>query len=131
MNCELWVSARVLTTFKQGFLAVSFRQAVKVRFQILKAANIKMTVSWNVAPCILIEIDRRFKVLVMETISASETSVIFSRLHGKTTQKTDVSKMLKMFREPTDCFSCVSPKHFLFFVTVTLLRGCYLPYGAR
>jgi hypothetical protein len=48
----------------------------------------KMAVYWGVAPCILIEIDRRFggpyrlhyhdnKVLMMEAVSISETAVSF------------------------------------------------------
>jgi hypothetical protein len=32
-----------------------------VRFQDLTAASIKMTVFWDVAPCSLVEIDRRFR----------------------------------------------------------------------
>jgi hypothetical protein len=32
-----------------------------VIFQILTAASMKMTVFWNVAPCSLVEIDRRFR----------------------------------------------------------------------
>jgi hypothetical protein len=34
---------------------------VTVRFQVLTVANIKMTVFWEVAPCSLIEIERRFR----------------------------------------------------------------------
>jgi hypothetical protein len=42
---------------------------------------VKLAVFWNVAPCSLIEIDRRFRgvyrpiALVMEVVSSSETSV--------------------------------------------------------
>jgi hypothetical protein len=32
-----------------------------LRFQVLMAASMKVTVFWNVAPCSLIEIDRRFR----------------------------------------------------------------------
>jgi hypothetical protein len=31
-----------------------------MRFQVLKAASMKMTVFWDIAPCSLVEIDRRF-----------------------------------------------------------------------
>jgi hypothetical protein len=33
----------------------------QMRFQVLMAANLKMTVSWDIAPCSLVEIDRRFR----------------------------------------------------------------------
>jgi hypothetical protein len=36
----------------------------------------KMTAFWDVAPCSLVEVDRRF-VLMMETVCTSETSVYF------------------------------------------------------
>jgi hypothetical protein len=34
---------------------------LKVRFQVFTAASMKMTVFWDVAPCSVLEIDRRFK----------------------------------------------------------------------
>jgi hypothetical protein len=36
-------------------------EAYLVRFQVLTAASMKVTVSWDVAPCSLAEIDRRFR----------------------------------------------------------------------
>jgi hypothetical protein len=32
-----------------------------VRFQVFKAASMKITVVWDVAPCSLVDIDRRFR----------------------------------------------------------------------
>jgi hypothetical protein len=53
-----------------------------IRCSVLTATNMKMTVFWDVAPCSLVEINRRFGdaychiiVLMMEAVSTSETSV--------------------------------------------------------
>jgi hypothetical protein len=53
-----------------------------VRFQVLMAANMKMTDFWDVAPCSLVEICRRFRgpyyffiALNIKAIRTSETSV--------------------------------------------------------
>jgi hypothetical protein len=44
--------------------------------QVLTVANMKMAVFWDVAPCSLIEVYRRFRgALMMEAESTSETSV--------------------------------------------------------
>jgi hypothetical protein len=50
-----------------------------VRFQVLTAATMKVTVFWDIAPCSLVQIDRRFKgvSLMMELVSLSETSANF------------------------------------------------------
>jgi hypothetical protein len=54
-----------------------------VRFQVLAAAIMKMAVFWDVAPCSLVEVYRRLRVvcdviaLMMEAASSSETSVNF------------------------------------------------------
>jgi len=60
-----------------------------VRFQVHKAASMKMTVVWDVVPCSLVETDLRFGgayclhlqgdiiALMMEAVHASETSVCF------------------------------------------------------
>jgi hypothetical protein len=45
------------------------------RFEVLTAASMKMTVSWD-APCSLVEVYRLI-VLMLETASTSETSVYF------------------------------------------------------
>jgi hypothetical protein len=34
---------------------------VKKRFKVLTAASMKMTAFWDIAPCSLIEVDRRFR----------------------------------------------------------------------
>jgi hypothetical protein len=53
-----------------------------------------MAVFWDVAPCSLVEIDRRFRgqsvALMMEAVSTSESSVSFYRLLGATAQKTAI-----------------------------------------
>jgi hypothetical protein len=43
-----------------------------VTFQVLRAASMKMTAFWDVAPCTLVEVD-----LMMEAVSTCETSVYF------------------------------------------------------
>jgi hypothetical protein len=56
-----------------------------VRFEVLKAASMKMTVSWEVALCSLVEVYRRFRGacrlhhhgLIMVSANTSETSVNF------------------------------------------------------
>jgi hypothetical protein len=55
----------------------------QVRFRVLTAASMKMTVFWDVATCSLVEVYRRFRgaycdiALMMEAESTSETSVNF------------------------------------------------------
>jgi hypothetical protein len=59
-----------------------------VRFQVLKAASIKITAFWEMVPCNIVEVDRRFRhayklpssghiALIMEEIYTSEKSVDF------------------------------------------------------
>jgi hypothetical protein len=53
-----------------------------MRFQIITAASMKMTVFWDIAACSLVEIDRRFRGdfclgLMMDAVSTSEKSVNF------------------------------------------------------
>jgi hypothetical protein len=50
-----------------------------MRFQVLTAASMKMTVSWDVASCRLVEVYRCFMAiaLMMEVVSISETSINF------------------------------------------------------
>jgi hypothetical protein len=54
-----------------------------VRFQVLTAASMKMTIFWDIAPCSLVEVTDVSKVLaaiialMMEKTSTSETSVNF------------------------------------------------------
>jgi hypothetical protein len=43
----------------------------------------KMTVFWGVAQCSLVEVYRRFIVLMIETASTSETSVNFYQTKGR------------------------------------------------
>jgi hypothetical protein len=46
-----------------------------LRFQVLKAASMKMTVFWDVVPCVLAA--SIIRALTMEAISTSVTSVNF------------------------------------------------------
>jgi hypothetical protein len=70
-----------------------------VIFQTLAAANMKMIVFWSVAPCSLIDVYRRFRgascphavSLIIEAATTSEKSVYFTRLHGATIQKKNIS----------------------------------------
>jgi hypothetical protein len=51
-----------------------------VKLQVLAAASMEMAVFWDVAPCSLVEVYRRFRgVLMMEAVSTSETSVNFNK----------------------------------------------------
>jgi hypothetical protein len=52
-----------------------------LRFEVLTAASMKMTVFWDVAPCSLVEVYRCFRaiVLMMEAVNTSETSVYFNQ----------------------------------------------------
>jgi hypothetical protein len=75
-----------------------------VRFQVLTAANKKLTAFWVVAPCSLVQVYRRFRgasclhlkdiigrtiiALVIQAASASETSVDFHQIHGAGSEKT-------------------------------------------
>jgi hypothetical protein len=47
-----------------------------------------MTLFWDVEPCSLVEVDRRFIALMMEAVSTSETLVSFYRLLRAAFQKT-------------------------------------------
>jgi hypothetical protein len=60
--------------------------------QVFAVVSVKMTAFWNVAPCSLVEIDRRFRgayclhhqiALVIEAVSTSETSVNFYVTAGR------------------------------------------------
>jgi hypothetical protein len=53
-----------------------------VRFQVLTAAGMKMTVFWDVAPCSLVKINDFLEVLTVFIIR------VIARLHGATSQKT-------------------------------------------
>jgi hypothetical protein len=46
-----------------------------VKFQVLMAASMKMTIFWDVEQCNLVEVYRRFRAiaLMMEAASTSET----------------------------------------------------------
>jgi hypothetical protein len=59
---------------------------IQMRFQVLTAPSMKISVFWDVVPYSLVETDRRFRgahcliramALIMEEISTSETSVNF------------------------------------------------------
>jgi hypothetical protein len=78
-----------------------------VRFQVLKAASMNMTVFWDAAPRSLAEIYRCFRdscchhhtsddtliALIMETVNAPETSINY-RLEYATSQKAIIFKFL-------------------------------------
>jgi hypothetical protein len=52
---------------------------MNMRFQILMAASMKMTASWDIAPCSLVEVDAHFRgALVMEAVHTSQTLVYFN-----------------------------------------------------
>jgi hypothetical protein len=58
---------------------------VRARFQALTAASMKMSASWDIAPCSLVEVYRRFRgaycllALIIEA-HTSETSVYFNKI---------------------------------------------------
>jgi hypothetical protein len=54
------------------------------------AASMKITALWDVAPCSLVEIGRRFKgamALRVEAVSRLKCPSLSARLHGATSQK--------------------------------------------
>jgi hypothetical protein len=55
-----------------------------VRFEVLKAMSVKMAVFWDVAPCSLVDIDRRF-------IGA------YCLHYRAASQKTDVCRQRRIF----------------------------------
>jgi hypothetical protein len=40
---------------------IKYANLIRVRFQVLTAASMKMTVFWDIAPCSLVEVYRRFR----------------------------------------------------------------------
>jgi hypothetical protein len=84
---NVFLCTRGISTFDgEASLESKFRFE---RFQVLTAASMKMAVSWDVAPCSLVEVYRRFRdagclhhqgpiiALMMNAVSTSETSVKF------------------------------------------------------
>jgi hypothetical protein len=72
-----------------------------MRFQVLTAVSMNMTVFWDVAPCSLVEIDRRFRGAYclyhqgrVEAVSTSETSV---NLYKATRRNILERRLLKVF----------------------------------
>jgi hypothetical protein len=71
MNCKLlhstsqyyWCIFRIFTPFSRSLVLSStylHTYLFLVRFQVLRATNMKMIFFWDVAPCSLVDIDRRF-----------------------------------------------------------------------
>jgi hypothetical protein len=58
---DLLVQIVCLICFQFSFVFHSRMRCDLVRFQSLTAASMKMSVLWNVAPCDLIEVHRRFR----------------------------------------------------------------------
>jgi hypothetical protein len=48
-----------------------------VGFQVCTAERMKITAFWDVAPCSLVDVDRRFRALTMEAKRICETPVYF------------------------------------------------------
>jgi hypothetical protein len=72
------------------FLREAFENITKMRFEILTVTSMKMAVFWDVAPCSLIDIDRRFRGAYCH----HHQGLI---LHGATSQKTVIfiTQMIK------------------------------------
>jgi hypothetical protein len=66
---------------------INFSNSVR-DFQVLMAARIKMRALWDIVPCILVGLDRRFRFAYCLHHQASETSSIPMRLHDAISQKT-------------------------------------------
>jgi hypothetical protein len=63
--------------FKPTFCMADFVK-FPMRFQVLMATSMKMTLFWVVAPFSLVEIDQCFRgTLIIEAVSISETSASF------------------------------------------------------
>jgi hypothetical protein len=69
-----------------------------VRFEVLTAASIKMTVFWVAAPCSLVEFYRRYRgaiiALMMEAASTSETLVNFYQTTRRKPEDSHLQKVL-------------------------------------
>jgi hypothetical protein len=77
----------MLTTTEVPLLSRKERIKIVVRFQVLTAASMKITVFWDVAPCSLVEVRFRgarchrhqgyHQAPLMEAVSTTEKSVNF------------------------------------------------------
>jgi hypothetical protein len=66
-----------------------------VRFQVYTAASIRVTPFWYIGPGSMVEVDRRFRgILMMEAVPTPETAVPSMRLHGAIPQKAVVFKLI-------------------------------------
>jgi hypothetical protein len=72
-----------------------------VRFQVLTAARMKMTVFWIVEPCSLVEVYRRFVpiALMMDAASTSETSVNFCKTKRRINPEDSHLRLLSFSQE--------------------------------
>jgi hypothetical protein len=67
-----------------SYVVTAYRHAVAT-FQVLTAASMNMTAFWDMAPCSLVKVDRRFRyacwliALIMEAVRISETSAYFNK----------------------------------------------------
>jgi hypothetical protein len=85
-----------------------------VRFQVLMAANMKVTVIWDIMPCSLVETDQHFRgayclhhqALTALAITTSETQSISIRLHVATSKNSHLQFFSFVVM---DCFT----KHFI------------------
>jgi hypothetical protein len=85
-----------------------------MRFQVLTAASMTMRAFWDVAPCSMGEVDRRFrnayclKALMIEGVRTSETSVYFEttrRYIPESYLRLDAMLLLDVFRDGKHCHS--------------------------
>jgi hypothetical protein len=68
MTSYLFSASNIIASSKDGIK----NQCFMVRFQVLAATSMKMAVFWDVAPCSLLDTDRRYRV------ATSQKTAIFS-----------------------------------------------------
>jgi hypothetical protein len=80
---------------------VTWNKRLNVRFQVLTVSSMNMTAFWDMAPCSLVEVARRFRgafiALMIETVRTFETlkhRSISARLHGAMSQKAVIFKLI-------------------------------------
>jgi hypothetical protein len=59
---------------QNSYYRIELKYHHHVRFQVLTVVSMKVSAFWDIAPCSLIEVDRRF-TLMMEAVHTSEMSV--------------------------------------------------------
>jgi hypothetical protein len=90
----------------------------------------KMTASWDIALCSLVENDRRFRTiaLMMDAVNTSEVAVISTRLQGATSQNPSLNTHCRenlesnlIVTQPVKNFSAYGTQRFM----AVLTKACF------